>query len=134
MTQEYQDWILEIIDKTVQVFYQEFKYLWKNERSGILYPKVLFEDQGHDSTEALNHVLRETWKDAVTICGIEMHRRCLSLAHNADFEDIADLNLRAKLEARNLLAGRELVLNASSLVDIKSVLKIAKTYNKKDLL
>ena len=129
---EYQDWILEIIDKTVQVFYQEFKYLWKNERSGLLYPKVLFEDQGHDSTEALNHVLRETWKDAVTICGIEMHRRCLSLAHNADFEDITDLKFRAKLETRNLLAGRELVLNASSLLDIKSVLKIAQTYNEKE--
>ena len=129
---EYQDWILEIIDKTVQVFYQEFKYLWKNERSGILYPKVLFEEQGHDSTEALNHVLRKTWKDAVTICGIEMHRRCLSLAHNADFEDITDLKFRAKLEARNLLAGRELILKASSLVDIKSVLKIAQTYNEKE--
>ena len=77
-------------------------------------------------------VLRETWKDAVTICGIEMHRRCLSLAHNADFEEITDLKFRAKLEARNLLAGRELVLNANSLVDIKSVLKIAQTYNEKE--
>ena len=103
-----------------------------NERSGILYPKVLFENQGHDSSEALNHVLAESWKDAVGICGIEMHRRCLSLAHNADFEEIDDLKVRAKLEARNLLMGRELILNAGSLVDVKSISKIAKTYNEKD--
>ena len=63
-----------------------------------------------------------------------MHRRCLSLAHNADFEEITDLKLKAKLEARNLLMGRELILNAGSLMDVKSVLKLAKAYDKKDLL
>ena len=30
-----------------------------------------------------------------------MHRRCLSLAHNADFEQIEDITLRVKLEARS---------------------------------
>jgi 5-methylthioribose kinase len=131
---EYQDWILGIIDKTIQVFYQEFSYLWKNERTGILYPRALFENQGHDSSEALNHILKESWKDAIAICGIEMHRRCLSLAHNADFEEITDLKVRAKLEARNLLMGRELILNAGSMTEIQTVLNMAKVFNEKDPL
>ena len=46
-----------------------------------------------------------------------MLRRCLSLAHNADFEQIEDLSFRAKLEARNLLMGRELILNSDKIKD-----------------
>ena len=130
----YQGWILETIQKTVEIFNKEFTFLWHHHRNGILYPKKLFEDQDHDSHVALEYILQEIWRDAVAICGIEMHRRCLSLAHNADFEEITDLKLKAKLEARNLLMGRDLILNAGSLVDVKSVLKIAKAYDKKDLL
>ena len=128
----YQNWILSTIEETVRVFYQEFNYLWNRERTGILYPKTLFEDQGHDSGEALRYILAESWKDAVTICGIEMHRRCLSLAHNADFEEISDLELRARLETRNLLMGRELILNANTITDIQGILALANAYNEKD--
>ena len=128
----YQGWILETIQKTVEIFNKEFTFLWHHHRSGILYPKKLFEDQDHDSNVALEHILQEIWRDAVTICGIEMLRRCLSLAHNADFEEIKDLELRAKLEARNLLMGRELILNADSISDVKAILNMAKVYNEKD--
>jgi 5-methylthioribose kinase len=128
----YQKWILDVIDKTVQVFRDEFKLLWRHERTGILYPQSLFEDQGHESEEAMEYILSDTWKDAVTVCGIEMHRRCLSLAHNADFEEISDISLRAKLEARNLLMGRDLILNAKSIGKRQDVLDLAEFYNRKD--
>ena len=125
---------METIQKTVEIFNKEFTFLWHHHRNGILYPKKLFEDQDHDSHVALEHILQEIWRDAVAICGIEMHRRCLSLAHNADLEEITDLKLKAKLEARNLLMGRDLILNAGSRVAVKGVLKIAKACDKKDLL
>lgn len=131
---DFQDWILQVITQTCADFEAEFRHLWAQERTGMLYPKALFEDQGHDSTPACDAVLAEIWRDAWTICGIEMHRRCLSLAHNADFEDIEDEAMRAKLEARNLMMGAELIHVAGTLKDASALCDMARAYNQKDML
>ena len=133
-TIDYQNWILQIIEDSIETFEAEFRNLWKTERFGILYPKCLFEDQGHTSDHALQSLLNNIWKDVVTICGIEMHRRCLSLAHNADFESIEDLSLRAKLEARNLFMGRELILNYDSIQSVREISTLAQKFNKQDII
>lgn len=133
-TETYQEWILNIIENTTKSFVDEFILLWKTERKGILYPESVFENQGHSSLAAMNDLLQEIWVDAVTVCGIEMHRRCLSLAHNADFEEINDLALKAKLEARNLIMGRELILKAHSLNGVEYILEMAKDFNRKELI
>ena len=77
---DYQAWILGIIVEVSTTFETEFTRLWHTERTGMLYPKALFEDQGDPSDAALRDVLDRTWADAVGFCGIEMHRRTLSLA------------------------------------------------------
>ena len=130
----YQSWILDVIEEVCSTFETEFRHLWATERTGILYPASLFEDQGHDSTPACDAVLSGIWHDAWTVCGIEMHRRCLSLAHNADFEDIADPAARAPLEARNLLMGAELIHTAGTLADARAVCALAREFNRKDVL
>ena len=132
-TTTYQSWIIQIIEDTVYAFNQEFNKLWNTERKGILYPKSLFEDQGQSSEHALKSVLKDIWRDAVSVCGIEMHRRCLSLAHNADFESIENISLRATLEARNLLMGRELILNNNSIQSVGELSSMALEFNKKDI-
>ena len=58
-----------------------------------------------------------------------MHRRVLSLAHNADFEDIQKTKTRASLEARNLMMGRELVLQRSAVGSVDQLVDLAKRYN-----
>jgi 5-methylthioribose kinase len=63
-----------------------------------------------------------------------MHRRCLSLAHNADFEKVADIALRAKLEARNLKMGTDLIMNADGIANATDLAKLANAYNVKDFL
>ena len=63
-----------------------------------------------------------------------MHRRCLSLAHNADFEQIEDVILRAKLEARNLLLGRELILCSNNIKDISELTSLASKFNERNIL
>jgi 5-methylthioribose kinase len=131
---DYQEWILGVIEEVCTIFETEFRHLWKTERTGILYPACLFEDRGHDSTPACDAVLAGIWRDAWAVCGIEMHRRCLSLAHNADFEDIADPAVRAPLEARNLLMGAELIHEADRLTDASAVCAIARDFNGKDVL
>ena len=131
---DYQNWILTVIEETCETFVTEFKHLWNTERTGMLYPASLFEDQAHDSTPACDAVLNSMWKDAWAVCGIEMHRRCLSLAHNADFEDIEDPAKRAPLEARNLMMGAELIHRATELTNAAAVCELARTYNSKDFL
>ena len=130
--EDYQDWILGVIADLCAIFEAEFRHLWATERTGILYPAALFEDQGQDSGPACDAVLSGIWRDAWTVCGIEMHRRCLSLAHNADFEEIDDLRLRAALEARNLLMGAELIRTAETLSDAGAVCARARDFNGKD--
>ena len=131
---EYQNWILKVIEETFETFQQEFKELWNSERTGILFPKSMFEDQGDSSDFALNEMLEHIWQDAVAVCGIEMHRRVLSLAHNADFEEINDTKKRSKLEARNLMMGRELILNNKSIKNANELTSLAKKFNSENYL
>ena len=132
--EDYQNWILSVIADSFASFNSEFRNLWKNERSGMLYPKSLFEDQGHSSEVACDATLKTIWQDALKFCGIEMHRRCLSLAHNADFETIEDTNTRAKLEARNLRMGEALILRAEMIENTQALCDLAQSFNEKDVL
>ena len=131
---EYQNWILKVIEETFETFRQEFKKLWNSERTGILFPRSMFEDQGDSSDFALNEMLEHIWQDAVAVCGIEMHRRVLSLAHNADFEEISDTKKRSQLEARNLMMGRELILNNKSIKNASELTSLAKKFNSENYL
>ncbi|KZM48455.1 S-methyl-5-thioribose kinase [Labrenzia sp. OB1] len=130
----YQEWILTIIDVVFASFETEFKSLWKSERTGMLYPAALFEDQGQPSTGICEDLLADIRTDALGFCGIEMHRRTLSLAHNADFEDIEDTQVRSRLEARNLAMGAELILRAGEFGTTASLLDLARQFNAKDIL
>ena len=131
---EYQNWILKVIEETFETFRQEFKKLWNSERTGILFPSSMFEDQGDSSDFALNEMLEHIWQDAVAVCGIEMHRRVLSLAHNADFEEINNTKKRSQLEARNLMMGRELILNNKSIKNASELTSLAKKFNSENYL
>ncbi|MEN0087396.1 MAG: S-methyl-5-thioribose kinase, partial [Pseudomonadota bacterium] len=126
---EYQSWILATIEETFAQFNDEFRRLWRTERTGMLYPACLFEDQGHSSQSACDHVLKNTWQDALNVCGIEMHRRVLSLAHNADFESIEDVSVRAPLEARNIMMGADLIMKSEEIETPQDLVKIAQTFN-----
>ena len=131
---EYQTWILKVIEGTCEAFQQEFKNLWNSERTGILFPQSMFEDQGDSSEFALIEMLEHIWQDAVAISGIEMHRRVLSLAHNADFEEISDTKKRSQLEARNLMMGRELILNSKTIKNASELTTMARKFNSENYL
>lgn len=109
----YQEWILQMTGETWAAFCDEFSKLWRMERTGILYPQSLYEDQGHAiaSELALEQVLAEIFEDLLGFAGIEMHRRILGLAHIAEFETIENPDIRAPLETRSLKFGQALVMN-----------------------
>jgi len=125
---EFQDWILSVIEETWSVFREEFLRLWRTERSGILYPKALYEDQGHDfaSESAAEQLLAEIFRDLVGFAGIEMHRRILGLAHVAELDTIEDEGLKARCEAKCLKLGQFLVINRNRLTGMDAVLAAAR--------
>lgn len=120
-------YLLDVIVETWSVFRAEFSHLWRTERTGMLYHRSLFEDQGDvfGAEQALDHVLHQLWVDMLGFAGIEIHRRILGLAHNADFETIADEDLRAVCEARALKFGRHIVVNRARMHSLDEVNALA---------
>lgn len=120
-------YLLGVISETWTTFRDEFAHLWRTERSGILYQTALYEDQddGLAAEQALNHVIHDLWTDMLGFAGIEMHRRILGLAHNADFEDIADESLRAACEAPALKFGRHIVVNRNHIQSLAELDRLA---------
>ncbi len=121
-------WILEVASEIWTSFAAEFSTLWRTRRTGILYPPRLYEDQGQAlaSEQALTERLAAIWTDAMGFCGVEMHRRILGLAHNADFETIADTDRRAICEARALRLGRQLIRTRRSIRGMDEVCALAR--------
>lgn len=109
----YRRWLFEVTRDTWAVFAAEFTHLWRTERTGILYQRSLFEDQGDPlaAEQALQGVLAGIWADAMGFCGVEMHRRILGLAHVEDLESIADNERRLIAERRALALGRHVAVN-----------------------
>ncbi|MCV3205112.1 S-methyl-5-thioribose kinase [Mesorhizobium sp. YC-39] len=120
-------YLLQVTNETWSVFRNEFSQLWRTERTGMLYQKSLFEDQGDrlGAEQALDHVLHQIWDDLLGFAGIEIHRRILGLAHNADFETIADEDLRATCEAKALKFGRHIAVNRRQIHSIDEVNNLA---------
>ncbi len=105
------------------VFRAEFSRLWRSERKGMLYARSLFEEAGDalGAEQALDRFLHGVWQDLLGFAGVEIHRRILGLAHNAEFETIEDPDLRAACEAPALKFGRHIAVNRRAIHSIDEV-------------
>ena len=124
---EMRSYLLKTIVEIWETFRTEFSKLWHSERTGILYQRQLFEYQNDalGSAQALDLVLHGIWVDMLGFAGVEMHRRILGLAHNADFELIADPDLRAACETKALKLGRHLAVNRTHIHSMKEINALA---------
>jgi 5-methylthioribose kinase len=120
---DFRAWTLEVAEGVWDRFRAEFAHLWRTERSGILYARALYEDQGHAlaAEQALAALLRDIWVDTLGFAGVEMHRRILGLAHIAEFEHIENADVRAACEAKALRLGRHLAVNRARLLSFADV-------------
>ena len=121
-------YLLGVTDTCWTTFRNEFAHLWRTERTGMLYQKSLFEDRGDalGAEQALDHVMHELWVDLLGFAGVEVHRRILGLAHNADFETIEDRDMRAACEARALKFGRHIAVNRAQIHGMDEVNALAR--------
>ncbi len=127
--QEYQQWILGVIENIWSAFTLEFSRLWREERTGILYQHSLFEDQQHHiaAEQALIHRLDEIWCDTVGFAGVEMHRRTLGLAHIIELDNIENPDKRAACEKRGLWMGRQCIVNRTRFRTMSQLLELAQS-------
>ncbi|KNY14308.1 methylthioribose kinase [Shinella sp. SUS2] len=116
-------YLLDTIERLWETFRAEFAHLWRTERRGILYQASLFEDRGDPlaAEQALNIVIDEIWCEMLGFAGVEIHRRILGLAHNADFETIADPDRRAPCETKALKLGRHLAVNRQRIHSLRDI-------------
>jgi 5-methylthioribose kinase len=119
----YREWILETTEQVWNGFAQRFVRLWDKPRQGDAYPPPLFD--GPDGQESLRlaqrDFIRRLLEDSLGYAGTAMIRRTLGLAHNIDFEHIADRDRRAACERLNLELARELILGAHDIGSIEAV-------------
>jgi 5-methylthioribose kinase len=110
---------------------QEFAHLWRTERNGMLYPAACSRIAATRSAPSRRWMASRTsiWVDLLGFAGVEIHRRILGLAHNADFETIEDEDLRADCERPALRFGRQLAVNRARLHSIEEVNALARLIN-----
>jgi 5-methylthioribose kinase len=116
-------YLLDTIETLWDTFRTEFAHLWRTERRGILYQASLFEDRQDPlaAEQALNIVVDEIWSEMLGFAGIEIHRRILGLAHNADFETIIDPERRASCESKALKLGRHIAVNRQRIHSLRDI-------------
>ena len=81
------------------------------------------------SEQALGHLLHEVWIEMLGFAGVEIHRRVLGLAHNADFEDISNETARAQCEAAALAFGRHIAVNRRHIQSLAEINALAAALN-----
>ncbi|MGF6257380.1 S-methyl-5-thioribose kinase [Ensifer sp. LBL] len=125
-------YLLDTVEVIWETFRTEFAHLWRTERNGILYQASLFEARNDPfgAEQALDIVIDEIWREMLGFAGVEMHRRILGLAHNADFETIVDPDRRAACETRALKLGRHLAVNRHHIHSLKDIRALAERLQK----
>ena len=100
----------------------------EGEAKGDAYPVSLFAGASGAArleTERQAYMAR-LFADTVGFAAAKTIRRILGLAHNIDFELIADERLRAVCESRSLRLARDMLVNMSSYQTIGDVTKAAR--------
>ena len=119
----FEAWLLETIEGVWSEFSRKFLALWRSEADGDGYSVSLFSGEaGAARLEAERQAyMARLFQDTVGFAAAKTIRRILGLAHNIDFEWIADEKQRAICEARALKLARNMMLEAASYTTIGTV-------------
>jgi len=121
-------WLLDQAEAVWTGFAKRFATHWRSidptvER-GPLHSRAHLEPALLEAAIAAR--LLAIWDDALGFMACEMIRRILGLAHVADFESIADEEMRASCERRALLLARQLLVHPDRFPDIAAVSRAAR--------
>ncbi|OEH92377.1 S-methyl-5-thioribose kinase [Bacillus solimangrovi] len=109
--QEQQRQLLQLITDTWEHFSETFTELWKTQGQEK-YTQV----DGY-----VEHVLTETFEDAIGFAGCEIIRRTIGLAHVADLDEITEYSELLSSKRHALSLGKELIFQRSKLTSPRQI-------------
>lgn len=114
-------------------FSRRFQDLWSAE-AGIegLTAASVFGDDNSARAAVRSNFMKELFYDALRFAGCSMIRRLIGIAHNADFERIKDVDVKAKCELRALQFGRMILVEGQNIASIESLCEAATEARKVD--
>ena len=125
---DFERWLLATVEDVWTAFRRKFLDLWRRQAKGDAYPATLFE--GADGAACLeaerDRYMENLFRDTVGFSAAKIIRRIFGLAHNADFETIADAKLRATCEARSLRLARRMLVETAGFPSIGAVTAAAR--------
>ena len=125
----YQEWVLATITEVWVKFREEFLALWRGQATGDAYPGALFADARGKTCleeERQAYMDRLLCRTPSALRRQKTIRRILGLAHNIDFEWIADPERRALCETRALFLARDMMVNTPRYPRIAAVVDAAR--------
>ena len=124
----FEAWVLETVENVWVEFSRKFVGLWRSEAKGDAYPVALFAGEAGAARLEIERqaYMDRLFRDLVGFSAAKIIRRILGLAHNIDFELIADPKLRATCEARSLRLARAMMVETASFPSIASVTRAAR--------
>lgn len=128
---KYRAWILDVVEQVWTQFRQKFLEEWINNSKGDAYPSVLFEDALATAALAREReaYMDQLFYDTVGFAAAKMIRRVVGLAHNIDFENIQNPEIRATAEARSIMLARDMMVNTQSYSNIRLITDAAMQIN-----
>lgn len=120
-TASYRDWILDEMRSFWRRFHSQFLVHWNAYRgTSDGYPQSHFSD-GADLAAVQQAYLEDVWTDTLGFAGIEIIRRTIGFSQVADFEVIADVDARARLQAAAIDLARDLLLRPARYADVQAL-------------
>lgn len=122
---EYQEWLIQQMQKTWDVFEQGFRNLWNKKIDGEAYPTEIYQKGlGEKALRAAqDDFMKNLFEETLVYAGLEINRRIVGFAGVADFKEIENADLRASCEKRALKLARELMVNSKEYPNFESVQK-----------
>lgn len=131
----FENYLLEQIKKTWEAFRDEFILLWSDSKNRFDEFPGLFDSKDNNNNidllrEMQEDLLKELFEETLGFCGVEIIRRIIGIAHNADFETIEKLELKGKSELKALKFAIEITLNPKKYETIEQVLNESQKFYK----
>ncbi|NSL52153.1 S-methyl-5-thioribose kinase [Calidifontibacillus erzurumensis] len=111
---EYLSYIEDTIRDVIDQFTEKFKIAWDEKVTEQVAKQPGFKEYYLDS------ILQDT----SAVCGLELCRRIIGIAHVKDITSITDADKRAKAEKICLIAGKTFILNRDSIRQGKDFVKV----------
>jgi 5-methylthioribose kinase len=120
----FESYILEQIKTTWEAFRDEFLKLWSDPKNRFDEFPGMFEAKMHADIliQIQDDLLKKIFEETLGFCGVEIIRRIIGIAHNADFETIENLELKGKSEIKALRFAIDIINNMKRFERIEEVL------------